>query len=238
MSGWQRTVVVRVDLDAVEVSGQRFGRPARERWDVRPGEEPYGVLEAAVGSSRLLRAGRPCTLGVHVESPRTRYTIAAEGAPSAEGAAGAGFDVVLADGTRDVLAAILGRRHVHGRAWFGAGPAIRALEILRARARAGPIGRGLIVDRSSAAVTVFLVDGVTVRWARGAPADDAPEVAAILLRRAGEVVNGAYGLHWWHLEDVATPADEQRRRREEREFEARCHALIGYLPRSTAARVR
>jgi len=53
----------------------------------------------------------------------------------------------------------------------------------------------------------------------------------VLLRRAAEVVNGAYGLHFWHLEDVASPADERRRRREAREFEARCNALIGHLPR-------
>lgn len=235
MSRWKRTVSVRVDVDAVEVSGQRLGRPVSERWDVPMGGESYGVLENAVGSSGLLRPGRPCALGVHVESPRTRYRTADEGAA---GPAGGGLDVVLADGTRDVLAAILGRRRVHGRAWFGAGPAIRALDVLEARAQAGPIGRGLIVDRSSAAVTVLLVDGATVRWARGAPADDAPEVAAILLRRASEVVNGAYGLHWWHLEDVAAPADERRGRRDQREFEARCHAMIGYLPRSTAARTR
>lgn len=235
MSRWQRSVAVRVDVDAIEVSGRRLGRPTCERWDVSAGAEPFGVLENAVSASRLLRPGRPCALGVHVESSRTRYLT---GEAGADDGPGAGLDVVLADGTRDVLAAILRRRRVHGRAWFGAAPAIRALDLLKARARAGPIARGLIVDRSTAAVTVLLVDGGSIRWARGAPADDAPEVAGILLRRAGEVVNGAYGLHWWHLEDVAAPDDERRRRREQREFEARCHALIGYLPRSATARVR
>lgn len=235
MAGLKRSVSVRVDVDAIEVTGERLGRPAGERWDVPADALPFGVLETAIGSSRLLRPGRPCTVGVHVESPRTRYLT---GAGGAEHVAGAGLDVVLADGTRDVLAAILGRRRVHGRAWFGAGPAIRALSVLSARSRQGPIGRGLIVDRSSAAVTVLLVDGTTVRWARGAPAEDAPDVATILLRRAGEIVNGSYGLHWWHLEDVAAPTDERRRRREQREFEARCHSLIGFLPRSTAVRLR
>jgi hypothetical protein len=62
----------------------------------------------------------------------------------------------------------------------------------------------------------------------------AAEVAAVLLRRAGEVVDGRYGLHWWHLEDVASPEDERMRRREARGLEARCHALIGHLPRMAA----
>jgi hypothetical protein len=107
---------------------------------------------------------------------------------------------------------------------------------MRARAAVGGIGRGFIVDRSAAAVTVMLIDGATIRWARGAPAHDPTEAAAMLLRRAAEVVNGAYGLHWWHLEDVAAPADERQQRRESRELEARCHALVGHLPRMALSR--
>lgn len=236
MSIRARSVDIRIDRDAVEVVGRRRGAPAHERWDVPADAEPYGVLEAALASSPLLRPGRRCEVGVHVESPFTRYLTGEDVDGSTTD--GPRLDVLLADGTRDVLAAVLGRRRVHGRAWFGAGPAVRAVDMLRVRAAAGPIGRGLVVDRSSAAVTVLLVDGPTIRWARGAAADDPPEVASLLLRRAGEVVNGAYGLHWWHLEDVAAPPDDRRRRREQREFEARCHALVGFLPRSTELRAR
>lgn len=227
-----RTVRIRIDRDVVEVDGRRLGRTRSERWEVAETAEPFGVLESAVRASPLLRPGRACEIGISIESPRTLYrTVQGTGESRAEDGR---FDVVLPDGVCDVLEPILARRRVHGRAWFAPGPAKRAVATIRARAAVGSIGRGLIVDRSSAAVTVLLIDGPTIRWARGASPGDAPDTAAVLLRRAGEVVNGAYGLNFWHLEDVARPADEARRRREQREFEARCHALVGFLPRSTA----
>lgn len=222
-----RKVLIRVDRDAVEVSGTRLGRPSVERWDVADGAEPYGVVEHALSSSRLLRPGRPCEIGIHVESSRTRYVTS----ESMDADADDVFEVVLPEVVREVLEPILARRRVHGAAWFASGPAWRAFASLKERLALGGIGRGLIVDRSSAAVTVLLVDDASVRWARGAAADEAPEVAALLLRRAAEVVAGASGLHWWHLTDVASPVDERQRRREAREFEARCHALVGHLPR-------
>lgn len=224
-----RKVIIRVDRDAVEVRGERLRGPLTERYSVDRGGDPYAVLESALASSRLLRPGRACEIGIHLESASTRYrTVQGEAEHRSEDA---GFHVVLPEVVREVLEPVLARRRVHGRAWFAAGPAVRAVETMRARNLAGGIGRGFIIDRSSAAVTVLLVDGATVRWARGAPADDPTDAAAHLLRRAGEVVNGAYGLHFWHLEDVASPDDERRRRREARELEARCHALIGHLPR-------
>lgn len=232
MIGVSRKVIIRVDSDAVEVSGSRLRGPFVERYGVDAGSEPFGVVEDALASSRLLRPGRPCEIGVHLESAATLYrTVQGDGEHrSADGA----FRVVLPEVVSEVLEQVLARRRVHGRAWFSAGPASRAVETLRRRARSGRIGRGFIIDRSSAAVTVMLVDGPTVRWARGAPADEPSEAAAQLLRRAGEVVNGAYGLHFWHLEDVASPDDDRRRRRESRELEARCHALVGHLPRMAA----
>lgn len=229
MTTLRRKVLIRVDGDVVEVVGVRFGRPLTERWDVAEGEEVFGVLDRAVASSRLLRPGRACEIGIRLESARTRYRTV-QGEDDARSDDG-GFEVLLPEVVGDVLEPILARRRVHGQAWFAAGPASRAFESLRERAQQGAIGRGLIVDRSSVAITVLLIDGATIRWARGAAATDAPEVAAMLLRRAADVVDGAYGLHWWHLTDVASPEDERRRRRDAREFEARCHALVGHLPR-------
>lgn len=224
-----RKVTIRLDRDAVEILGQRLRSPATERYSVEQGSDPFTVLEAALGSSRLLRPGRACEIGVHIESASTLYrTVQGEREHRSEDGT---LQVVLPEVVRDVLEPVLARRRVHGRAWFAAGPAARAAETMRARNRSGGIGRGFIIDRSAAAVTVLLIDGATVRWARGAPADEPTEAAAHLLRRAGEVVNGAYGLHFWHLEDVASPDDDRRRRREARELEARCHALIGHLPR-------
>ena len=225
----RRSVRIRIDVDAVDVEGVRMGRPRAQRWDVPEEGDPFAVLERVLRRSELLRPGRACDVRVELESPRTRYrTVQGEGD---ERCGPEGFDVLLPEVLRDVLQPILARRRVHGSAFLASGPAIRTFRSLRSRVDLGPIGRGLVVDRSSSAVTVLLVDGVDVRWARGAPAEDAPEVAAILLRRVAEVVAGSYGLNWWHLTDVASPADERRRRREAREFEARCHALVGHLPR-------
>lgn len=227
-----RKVLLRVDRDVVEVLGTRRGRPHRERWDVPSGAEPFGVLERAIGASRMLAPGRPCEIGVLLESERTRYRTV----PSPDQGSGEDgrMEVTLPDIVGEVLDPIMARRRVHGTCWFAAGPAVRAIETLTERARRGSIGRGLIVDRSSVAVTVFLVDGPLVRWVRGAAASDAPDVAAALLRRAAEVVDDTHGLHWWSLTDVAAGTDERRRHREASEFEARCHALVGHLPRVVA----
>ena len=233
MVSLSRKVIIRVDRDAVEVRGRSIRGSATDIHEVPEGADRYEALEEAFASSRLLRPGRPCEIGLLLESASTLYrTVQGEGEHrSADGS----LQVVLPEVVRDVLEPIVARRRVHGRAWFAAGPPIRAMETMRARASSGGIGRGFIVDRSSAAVTVLLIDGATVRWARGAPADEPTEAVAHLLRRAGEVVNGAYGLHFWHLEDVARPSDDRRRRREANELEARCHALIGHLPRMAAS---
>jgi hypothetical protein len=234
MEPLKRKVIIRVDRDAVEVIGRRRRRSVTERYAVVEGADRYATLEDVLRSSRLLRPGRACEIGVQLESARTLYrTVQGEGEHRSEDG---DFAVVLPEVVGEVLEPVLARRRVHGRAWFASGPASRASATLRRRARVGPIGRGFIVDRSTEAITVLLVDGATVRWARGAPGHDPTEAAAYLLRRAGEVVNGAYGLHFWHLEDVASPSDERQRRREANEFEARCHALIGHLPRMASIR--
>lgn len=229
MERLSRRVVIRLDVDAVDVRGRRRGRDVSERYRVGAAEDPYEVLEGCLRTSSLLRPGRRCEIGIELESAHTLYrTVQGDDQHRSEDGA---LHIVLPEVVGEVLEPILARRRVHGPAWFAAGPASRASATLRRRAAVGGIGRGFIVDRSSAAVTVMLIDGATVRWARGAPADEPTEVAAVLLRRAAEVVNGAYGLHWWHLEDVASPADERAGRRVARELEARCHALVGHLPR-------
>jgi hypothetical protein len=231
MSALRRSVTIRLDRDVVEVSGRRLGSDVIESHPVTSADDVFDVLERTLSRSRLLRAGRACEVGVLLESPRTLYrTVQGEGEDESRDGR---FEVVMPEVVSEILEPIIARRRVHGKAWFAAGPAIRAVDTMRRRAAVGPIGRGIIVDRSSAAVTVLLIDSTTIRWARGAPADDPTEVAAVLLRRVGEVVGGRYGLHWWHLEDVASPPDERDRRREARELEARCHAMIGYLPRTT-----
>ncbi len=229
MRAQQRRVTIRIDSDCVEVRGSRFGRAAHELRPVEEGGDAYAVLEDVLRTSPLLRAGRSCEVGVLLESPRTLYrTELGDGASPAQDG---GFVVVLPEVVRDVIDPILARRRVHGGGWFAAAPAIRAVEMMGRRAAAGELGRGIIVDRSSAAVTVLLVDGATIRWARGAPADDPATVAAVLLRRVGEAIDGRFGVHWWHLEDVAHPGDARARRRLAREVEARCHAVIGSIPR-------
>ena len=229
MRALHRRVTIRIDSDCVEVLGSRLGRAAHEVRTVEQGGDAYAVLEDVLRTSRLLRPGRSCEVGVLLESPRTLYrTELGDGASRAEDG---GFTVVLPEVVRDVLDPILARRRVHGGGWFAAGPALRAVNTMERRVASASPGRGIIVDRSSAAVTVLLVDGATIRWARGAPAGDPAAVAAVLLRRVGEAIDGRFGLHWWHLEDVANPDDARARRRLAREVEARCHALIGFIPR-------
>lgn len=235
MARLRRKVLVRLDTDAVEVRGERVRGPRTEHYPVPDGSDRFEVLERVIATSPLLRPGRACEVGIQLESAQTRYlTVQGEGSSRSEDGR---FTIVLPEVTREVLEPILARRRVHGTAWFAAGPAARAAATISERAKVGGVGRGIIVDRSSSAVTVLLIDGGTVRWARGAPAHEATEAAAHLLRRVVQVVDGAYGLHFWHLEDVAAPADHRRRNREAREFEARCHALIGHLPRMASRTV-
>lgn len=232
----ERAVRIRVDGDAVHVLGERFGHERMERWTVGEGEDPLGVLERVLGSSRLLRPGRACEVGLEIESTRTLYRVV-EGE---SGGAGEGTGVphgvrpVLPRVIREALEPILARRRVHGPAWFSAGPALRAIERLQAPALSGGAGRGLLIDRSSTAVTVLVVEGTAISWGRGAPALEAPAVAAHLLRRAAAAVRGGGGVQWWHLIDVCRPVDEQRRRREAREFADRCEELLGDVPRLMA----
>lgn len=228
-----RRVRVRIDRDVIEVTGRRLGREAREVHPVVEPDDPYTVLETVLARSALLRPGRACDLGLLVESPRTIYRT-----PEGEGDERADtnrIEPVLADLTRDVLDRIVARRRVHGTAWCSSGPPRRVYEMLRENVERGPLGRGVVVDRSSAAVTVLLLEGVDIRWARGAPGDDPAETAALLLRRAARTPVARAGMSWWHLEDVARPGDERERARIASEVEASCHALIGNLPRIGSA---
>jgi len=228
----RRRVRIRIDADVVELDGRQRGRTIRELHRIPEDSDHLDVLERTIRSSRLLQPGRRCELGVLVESPHILYPVTEDGPGVEDGRVA----VVLPEMVIAALEPIVARRRAHGPAWFASGPALRAVETIERRASVGPIGRGIIVDRSSAAVTVLLVDSASIRWARGAPAGDPADVAAVLLRRLGEVIGGRYGIHWWHLEDVASPLDERQRRREHRGLEARCHALIGYLPRMTVDR--
>lgn len=227
----RRKVLVRVDTDVVEVRGRRWGRRAEEQHPVGPGGTSADVLERTLRRSRLLAPGRRCELGVLLESPMIRYRDVRPG-PDAP-AAGTIPPVELPEAVREVLEPLIARRRVHGPAWFAPGPAHRAIATIRARAAAGAIGRGVIVDRSSAAVTVLVVDSVRVAWARGGPGDAPAAVASLLLERAAETVEPHRRLEWWHLEDVARPGDGRERRRVASEVEARCHDLLGGLPRIT-----
>ena len=227
MRARSRRVHVRIDEDVIEVSGHHHGRGAQELHRVVDGEDRFDVLDRTIRSSRLLRPGRACDLGVLVESSQILYPVTDDECGSENGRVTA----VLPAMVGEVLEPIVARRRVHGAAWFAAGPVLRAVDTLERRSGAHPGGRGIIVDRSSAAVTVLLVDATRIRWARGAPPGEPADVAAVLLRRLGEVIGGRYGINWWHLEDVARPSDERRGRREYRGLEARCHSLIGYLPR-------
>lgn len=227
--GVGRRVRVRIDRDVVEVSGRRLGRDVRELHPIVEPDDPYTVLERVLARSPLLRPGRACELGLIIESPRTIYrTPDGEGEERADVST---IEPVLPDLTRDVLDRIVARRRVHGVAWCSSGPPRRVYELLREHVHRGPLGRGVVVDRSSAAVTVLLLEGIDIRWARGAPGDDPVETAELLLRRAARTPVALAGMSWWHLEDVARPGDDRVRARIASEVEAACHALIGNLPR-------
>lgn len=228
-----RQAFIRIDADAVEVRGRRSTRVRSERHPVLEGEDPLDVLEDVLQTSPLLGPGRRCELGILLESPRILYRTH-DGAGDDPGA-GPEMQAVMPELMLEALEPILARRRMHGDAWFMPGPVERAFRTIRRQVDADSGGRGLIVDRSSAAVTVLLVDGGLVRWARGAPAEDPTETAAILIRRAIGPVDPQFGLDWWHLEDVASPGDERDRLLGAQAFEASCDTLVGHLPRVSVA---
>jgi len=235
MSMRRREVTLRIDLDKVEVTGWTFGRHRQELTPVPEGGDPFEVVETVLATSPLLRPGRACDLSILVESERTVYRTIDGAEGEAQPMPGRRIEVELPDGLIDVLVPVLARRRVHGPTSLIAGPIERALRTMEARVDDRAIGRGLIIDRSSAAVTVLLVDQAQIPWARGGPARDAVQALELLVGRAAGLASGRSRLDWWHLEDVATPADERTRRREKRGFEAACHALVGHLPRIPVA---
>lgn len=227
----RRNVDVRLDRDCVEVAGTVLGAARHERITIPDGSDPYEALETVLQTSRLLRPGRACRLEISIESPRIVYRTpeAPDGTIGAAG--GPGIEVEFPDGLLDVLVPILGRRRVHGTAGVMPGPGARAIRMMRARLEHGVTGRGLIIDRSSAAVTVLIVDPGAIPWARGGPADDPIRAVELLVDRAASIIAGRSRIDWWHLEDVASPDDARTRRRDASGFEAACHALVGNVPR-------
>jgi len=235
MSLRRRRVTLRLDRDCVEVVGSVLGQPREERTVVADDADPFEILERVLRTSPLLRPGRACHLDVIVESERTLYrtVVREEGEPPPY--AGRGMDVDLPDGLIDVLVPVLARRRVHGPTALIAGPIERTLRTMEARIDRGTMGRGLIIDRSSAAVTALIVDRARIPWARGGPAEEPIRAVELLVARAANIGAGNATLDWWHLEDVAAADDERARRREARGFEAACHALVGHLPRIPVA---
>lgn len=227
----RRSVTVRLDRDCVEVSGTVLGASRHVRTEIPNGSDPYEALETVLQTSRLLRPGRACRLDIDIESARIVYRSPEwhDGALGVTG--GPGVEVEFPDGLLDVLVPILGRRRVHGTAGVRPGPAARAIRTMRARIEQGATGRGLIIDRSSAAITVLIVDPADIPWARGGPADDPIRAVELLVDRAAGIIAGRSGIDWWHLADVASPQDVVSRRRDASGFEAACHALVGHLPR-------
>lgn len=231
----RRVVSLRLDRDRVEVTGTSLGRPRQERTSIPDGSDPYEAVETVLRTSRLLRPGRACKLDVVVESARTVYRTVGEAVGTSWSEDSRHIEVVLPDGLVDVLIPILARRRVHGSTGVIPGPVVRALRTMRSRLEAGTPGRGLIIDRSSAAVTVLIAGPAEIPWARGGPADDPVLSVELLVERAAGPISAGPRLDWWHLEDVARAGDGPDREREAKGFEAACHALVGHLPRIPVA---
>lgn len=231
----RRTVTVRLDHDCVEVTGTVFGASRHERIAIPDGSDPYETLETVLQTSRLLRPGRACRLDVEIESPRIVYRTPETPDGTLGAAGGPGIEVEFPDGLLDVLVPILARRRVHGTAGVRPGPGARAIRLMRAHNEQGVTGRGLIIDRSSAAVTVLIVDPGAIPWARGGPADHPIRAVELLVDRAASMIAGRSRIDWWHLEDVASPDDLRAKRRDASGFEAACHALVGNVPRIAVA---
>lgn len=235
MSLRRREVTMRIDRDAVEVFGSFLGRSRKECTPVPVGADVFEVAETVLGTSSLLRPGRECQLDIVVESERTVYRTVDGAEGEAQPMPGRRIEVDLPDGLVDVLVPVLSRRRVHGPTSLIAGPIERTLRTMEARIDHGKVGRGLIIDRSSAAVTVVLVDEARIPWARGGPAQDPLRAVELLVGRAAALASCRSRLDWWHLEDVAVLSDERARHREARGFEAACDALVGHLPRIPVA---
>lgn len=231
----RREVSLRLDRDCVEVTGTSLGRPLHERTSISDGSDAFETVENVLRASRLLRPGRACKLDVVVESPRTVYRTVEGAVGPTRSESERHIEVELPDGLIDVLVPILARRRVHGPTRVIPGPVARAIRTMRSRIDGGAVGCGLIIDRSSAAVTILIVEPAEIPWARGGPADDPTRAVELLVDRAASLIAGRSRLDWWHLEDVASPADERTRRREAHEFEATCDALVGHLPRIPVA---
>lgn len=230
-----RVVSLRLDRDCVEVTGTSFGRPRQERTSIPDGADPFEAVETVLRTSRLLRPGRACKLNVVVESARTVYRTVGDPVTTSWSEDSRHIEVDLPDGLVDVLIPILARRRVHGSTSVIPGPVARALRTMRSRLEEGTPGRGLIIDRSSAAVTVLIVGPAEIPWARGGPADDPVLAVELLVERAAGPITAGPRLDWWHLEDSARSGDGPDREREAKGFEATCHALVGHLPRIPVA---
>jgi hypothetical protein len=231
----RREVVLRIDRDCIEVQGVIRGRRRGERTSVGPGSDLFESLGMVLRTSRLLGPGRTCHLDVAVESARTVYRDVLDPEGKVLQLSERGLQVDLPNEFVDRLIPVLAGRRTHGPTVLIAGPVLRALGVLDLRVERGSSGRGLIIDRSCEAVTVLIIDEGKILWARGGPADDPMRAVELLVARAAHRMTHRARAAWWHLEDIASPDDDRRLRRESLAFEAACDGLVGHLPRILVA---
>jgi hypothetical protein len=238
MSSARSSATVRLDLGVVDVAVRRSLRTRTERIALEPGTAPQAALASVLATSALLRPGSSLTLRVILETSRVVYVPARDSAPRV--AAGlretAGCGVELTAELREGLARALGRRWVNGPATLELGPLVRA-DVARAARPLSTDGRGVVVDRSDAAVTVLVIGASGLVWARSVPAADPGLAVRLLIDRARGLLGPGGRLSWWGLSDVASQGDAAAQRRHAREFEAAAAAELDGVPSLQEARV-
>jgi len=215
---------VRIDRGAVHVSARRWVHPRSERHAVSIDASPGEALQHAFAASSLLRPGRALRTLVLLESPQV--TFSPTSGPSAEKA----WSITLPSGVREGLLAALGRRHVRGPATLEFGPLARADASLAFHPNLPVDDVGIVVDRSSAAVTVLVISSFGLAWARSVPAEDPALAARLLIDRACGLIPRGASIRWWRLHDVATTDDARSGQRQRREFEAAAAVELEGVP--------
>jgi hypothetical protein len=228
MRAMSRHVTLRIDRDVIEVSALGAGGIRQEFRPFGDTADAFAALEAALCSSRLLRPGRACRLRVLIESERAVYVVP----EVVQGDHGPLLVSIPPDLLSRIESTLL-RRRIHGPVSLEVGPLARLAKtlsggVLAADGREGP---QLLIDRSSAAVTVVELHGHRVRRIRGAQAADPQRAIAGLL---GPVWRGSHRRPFarWLLDDVTVLPGRPDRVERARCFEDACAALLGGIPRS------